>query len=256
MLSEILTATGRRVDMLVSRLDDVVVMAEAAAPTPSLADALAGPGMSVIAEIKRRSPSRGDLAPGLDPVATARNFVEGGADAISVLTEPEFFSGSITDLEAVVASVHAPVLRKDFIMHRSQVVESRAIGASALLLIVAALDDDTLSDLIAESDAWGLDALVEVHDATEAKRAIEAGATMIGVNNRNLTDFTVDLATAEGVATVVDGVAVTVAESGIFTAGDSSRMAAAGYDAVLVGEALMRTDDPPGLIADLKGAVS
>jgi indole-3-glycerol phosphate synthase len=208
--------------------------------------------MSVIAEVKRRSPSRGDLAPDLDPAIQAGRYAAGGAAAISVLTEPEFFGGSAGDLTTVVRKTGIPVLRKDFILDESQIWEARSWGASAVLLIVAALDDAQLTDLIGSAAEVGLDALVEVHDTEEARRAVDAGAEIVGVNNRDLRDFSVDLATAEKVAPLLADVEVTVAESGIFVGADAKRMAAAGYDAVLVGEALVKAEDPAALIEELR----
>jgi indole-3-glycerol phosphate synthase len=217
-----------------------------------LAAAIEEPGLSIIAEVKRRSPSRGDLAPGLDPAAVARSYEQGGAAAISVLTEPEFFGGSTEDLRAVREAVSLPLLRKDFILHPLQVWESRAIGAGAVLLIVAALDDGLLALLLETAAEASLDALVEVHTAEEAKRAIVAGATIVGVNNRDLATFGVDLAIAEALAAEIAEVPLRVAESGIFTGSDATRMKAAGYQAVLVGEALVRAGDPAALIGELR----
>lgn len=219
----------------------------------SLRDALATPGLSVVAEVKRRSPSRGDLDPDLDPVTLAAEYAAGGAAAVSVLTEPFHFDGSDADLVAVAATVEVPVLRKDFTVEAAQVWETRSIGASAVLLIVAALDQPVLRRLLATAAEAGIDALVEAHDADEARRALDAGAVIVGVNNRDLATFEVDLATAERVVSVLDGAAVTVAESGIWTGGDARRMADAGYDAVLVGEALVRADDPSALLEELRG---
>ena len=252
MLDDILAATRRRLPELVLRSDDIRRLADVMPPPPSLADAVRAPGLSVIAELKRRSPSRGDLAIDLDPVSRARDYVTGGAAAISVLTEPEFFSGSGADLEKVAAAVEVPTLRKDFILDPVQIWEAAGWGAAAVLLIVAALDDATLSRLLEVVGEAGLDALVEVHTEEEARRAGTAGASVVGVNNRNLADFSVDLATAEHIATVLDDDILKVAESGIFTAADAARMSAAGYDAVLVGEALVRSTDPASLVSELR----
>ncbi len=248
-LAPILAAAAERAAAL-----DLTALLGAPAPTvPSLRDALAGPGLSVIAEVKRRSPSRGELASDLDPAARAVAYEAGGAAAISVLTEPDHFAGSSDDLRAVAKAVSLPLLRKDFTVDRAQIWEARAMGASAVLLIVAALDQPTLTGLVAEAAAAGLDALVEAHDTEEARRALDAGAAIVGVNNRDLTTFEVDLGTAESVAAIAREAPVTVAESGIWTAADARRMAEAGYDAVLVGEALVRADDPAALIAELIG---
>jgi indole-3-glycerol phosphate synthase len=253
MLDEILASTRRRLEDLRARADQVLESAAAAPAPASFASALGADGLSVIAEIKRRSPSRGEMAPALDPVTQARAYSSGGAAAISVLTEPEFFDGSSGDLMAVT-EIGLPVLRKDFILDPLQIHETAAMGASAVLLIVAALDDDQLGKLLEMARRAGLDALVEVHTAGEARRAIAAGASIVGVNNRDLDDFNVDLATAESLAPLLDGVELTVAESGIFTPADALRMREAGYDAVLVGEALVRAPDPSVLIRELGGA--
>lgn len=252
MLDQILAATRRRLPELERRAGAVMNQARDTPPAPSLREALAGPGLSVVAEVKRRSPSGGDLAPDLDPTAQAVSYARGGAAAISVLTEPEFFSGSPGDLMSVVATTGLPVLRKDFILSSVQIWASKAWGAAAVLLIVAALDDTDLRGLLDTTAEAGLAALVEVHTPDEARRAVAAGAELVGVNNRDLNDLTVDLATAETLAPVLAEVDVKVAESGIFTVADATRMAEAGYDAVLVGEALVKADDPEGLVRELR----
>jgi indole-3-glycerol phosphate synthase len=250
-LAPILADARRRAKAI--RLDVVQERAFGRPPAPSLEAAIAGPGLAVIAEVKRRSPSRGELAPDLDPVAQATAYADGGAAAISVLTEPNHFSGSDADLEAVEAVVPVPILRKDFTVSEKQIWEARAIGAAAVLLIVSALDQETLERFLDTAADAGLDALVEVHDPDEARRARDAGARIVGVNNRDLTTFEVDLATAEAVRPLLGDASVTVAESGIWTAADARRMADAGYDAVLVGESLVRADDPADLIRELRG---
>ncbi|MDH4306670.1 MAG: indole-3-glycerol phosphate synthase TrpC [Acidimicrobiia bacterium] len=209
---------------------------------------LAAPGLRVIAEVKRRSPSRGVLAAGLDPVARARQYADGGAAAISVLTEPDHFDGSNDDLIAVRAAVDAPVLRKDFTLDVRQVWEARLIGADAVLLIVAALSLDQLVELHATAISAGLAALVEVHDEDEVTLALTAGARIVGVNNRDLTTFAVDLCVSERLAPTLAGVPVSVAESGILAPEDARRMRAAGFDAVLVGESLVRSGDPASAV--------
>ncbi len=210
--------------------------------------------MAVIAEIKRASPSRGVLDGSLDPPVRAAVYEAGGAVAVSVLTEPEFFQGSLADLRAVRAAVEVPVLRKDFIVEPAQIWEARAAGADAVLLIVAGLDDASLGSLVAESQRAGMDALVEVHTAEEAERALSAGASVLGVNNRDLETFEVDLSVAERLAPRLTGRATLVAESGIWSPDDAARMAAAGYDAILVGESLVRAGEPAGLISALRRA--
>ena len=251
MLDDILLAARARAGAL-----NLAQLREEAGGLPtalSLEVALAVPGLRVIAEIKRRSPSRGELAADLDPVVQSAAYEAGGAAVISVLTEPRFFSGSLEDLTMVRQTVEIPVLRKDFILEASQVWESRVAGADAVLLIVAALTDRELAHLLEVVAEAGLEALVEVHTAEEAERAARAGARIVGVNNRDLGTFNVDLATAESLAAAVASAPVRVAESGIFDAGDAYRMSAAGYQAVLVGEALVKADDPAALLRELRG---
>ncbi len=209
--------------------------------------------VNVIAECKRRSPSRGVLAPSYDPVAQARRYVEGGAAAISVLTEPTFFDGTLAHLTAVRAAVDVPVLRKDFIVEDYQVWEARAAGADALLLIVSALDDAALRRLLALTREAGLAALVEVHDEIELDRAVAAGAEVVGVNNRDLRTLQVDTEASYRIAARVPPGVVAVSESGIRTAADVQTLRAAGYRAFLVGERLMTSDDPAAMLRRLTG---
>ncbi|MCP3999261.1 MAG: indole-3-glycerol phosphate synthase TrpC, partial [bacterium] len=246
MLNEIIETTR-------TRLEQSGRLRSGAGPTQRpFGAALAQSGLQVIAEIKRRSPSRGDLNMGLDPVVQALAYEAGGAAAISVLTEPEYFGGSLDDLESVRAAVSIPVLRKDFIIDRRQVEESRATGADALLLIVAGLSVEDLSLLLRECDRVGIEALVEAHNEVEAEIADAAGAQILGVNNRDLATFDTDLAVAERVAPGLAGGRVLVAESGVSSPAGATRMAAAGYDAILVGEALVTSSDPAILIGQLK----
>ncbi|MBT8217197.1 MAG: indole-3-glycerol phosphate synthase TrpC [Acidimicrobiia bacterium] len=254
MLDDIVSATRARVGALDAGALRSAVADAGVRPTRSLETGLAEPGLSVIAEVKRRSPSRGELAAGIDPAGQAQAYEAGGAAAISVLTEPDFFAGSLQDLAAVRASVDIPVLRKDFMVSPAQVWESALGGADVILLIVAILGDDELAELLAEASSAGLDALVEVHTREEAERALAAGARIVGVNNRDLTTFEVDLAAAEKLAPVVAAAPHRIAESGIFSAADAGRMAEAGYDGVLVGEALVRAADPAKLVAELRGS--
>ncbi len=252
MLEPILASVRSSLPRVVAGEEALRAAAGEAPPSLDFAAALAGPGLAVIAEIKRRSPSAGPLAPEMDPVAQAGEYVAGRAGAISVLTEPDHFAGSLADLMAVRAAVSAPLLRKDFILHPAQVWEARAAGADAVLLIVAALSDAELGGLMGTAAEAAMTALVEVHTPTEAERAVAAGAEVIGVNNRDLETFTTDLGTAERIAPLLAGVRVTVAESGVSDPDGAARMAAAGYDAILVGEALVRSPDPAGLIARLR----
>jgi len=222
-------------------------------PPRDFAGALAARGAParVIAEVKRASPSAGAIAGGLDAVAQARRYAAAGAAAISVLTDGPGFGGSLADLAAVRAAVATPLLRKDFVLDRYQLLEARLHGADAALLIVAALSPDALRRLLAESEAVGLAALVEVHDAAEVDVALGAGARLVGVNNRNLSTFEVDLAVSERLLpSLPDGVKG-VAESGVRTAADARRLRRAGAANLLVGEALVRADDPGKLIAEL-----
>lgn len=216
---------------------------------PSLRDALAGPGrVRVIAEVKRRSPSKGWLARGVVAAELARAYERGGASAVSVLTDETYFAGSERDLVDVRAAVSIPVLRKDFTVGPNDVVDAAVMGASGVLLIVAALDDDELALLLDVTRRCGLDALVEVHDRAEARRAVTAGATLIGVNQRDLRSFAVDAARADALITELPRDVVTVAESGLASVADVERAAASGFDAVLVGEAFVTSADPESAV--------
>lgn len=227
-------------------------------PTRGFRDALAtvarGGDVAVVAEIKRRSPSKGELAPGLDPAGLAVTYEAGGAAALSVLTDEKFFGGSPEDLAAARAAVDLPVLRKDFTVSDADVCDARVMGADAVLLIVAALDEEELARLHALAIAVGLDALVEVHDEDEAARAMAVGARLIGVNQRDLRTFEVDTARALRVARALPDGVVRVAESGISDASDAARLAGAGYHAVLVGESLVTADDPGAAVGALRHA--
>ena len=200
--------------------------------------------LNVIAECKRRSPSRGVLCADYDPVAIARAYERAGAAALSVLTEPTFFDGALEHLAAIRDAVALPLLRKDFIVDSYQLLEARAHGADAVLLIVAALSDAQLARFHREAGALGLAALVEVHDAGEVDRALDAGAEIIGVNNRNLRTLAVDTAASELAASRIPAGVIAVSESGLRTAADLSRMRALGYRAFLIGERFMAAADP------------
>lgn len=231
-------------------LDALVERARATAAPPSLAAALRQPGVSVIAEVKRASPSRGDLAPGISAVEQAAAYRAGGAAAISVLTEPSRFKGSLADL-AEVSALGTPTLRKDFLVDPYQVWEARRAGAAAVLLIVAALDDERLQALAATAAEAGLDVLTEVHDATELDRAVAAGADVIGVNARDLRTFEIDRDAFARLRPHVPGGVVAVAESGIRDPEDVRTAAEQGADAVLVGESVVTSDDPQAAVAAL-----
>ncbi|MFN8027879.1 MAG: indole-3-glycerol phosphate synthase TrpC [Acidimicrobiia bacterium] len=245
-------------DILAGKRDEVTMLhrpavrdllrkeALAAPPTRDFAAALrpAGGTIGVIAEIKRRSPSKGDLAPDLDPAATAKAYAAGGAACLSVLTDGPWFGGAVADLEAARGACDLPVLRKDFTVDEVQVYETRAIGADAILLIVAALPDDAhLADLHALATDLGLAVLVETHDDAELERALACGARIVGVNARNLGTFDEDLSVGERLAARLPVDVIAVAESAIRSVEDAERMAAAGFDTVLVGEMLVKSDD-------------
>jgi indole-3-glycerol phosphate synthase len=210
--------------------------------------------VNMIAECKRRSPSRGVLAAQYEPVSIARKYEAGGAAAISVLTEPTFFDGALAHLAAVREAVDLPLLRKDFVVDDYQLLEARAAGADAVLLIVAALEQPELVRL--QARAWTLDlaALVEVHDDEELARAVDSGARLIGVNNRNLRTLAVDVGASDRLAAKLPAGVVGVSESGLQTRDDLERLAAAGYRAFLIGERFMTDPDPARAIAELIGA--
>ena len=208
----------------------------------------------IIAECKRRSPSRGILRDAYDPAAHASAYADAGAAAISVLTEPTFFDGALAHLEAVRAAVGLPVLRKDFIVTDYQVHEAAALGADAVLLIVAVLDDPSLTRLHRLAVNQGLAVLVEVHDGEELGRALAAGARIIGVNSRNLRTLDVDLDVIERLAPAIPDEIIAVAESGIRTGDDIRRFSALGYDAFLVGERLIGRDDPGAALRELRAS--
>lgn len=213
-------------------------------------------GLAVIAELKRRSPSKGDLAASIDPAELASAYARGGATCMSVLTDAEHFGGSTSDLAAARDASGLPVLRKDFTVSALDVCDARLMGADAVLLIVAALDDSELADFAALATELGLDALVEVHDEPELERALAVGADLIGVNQRDLVTFEVDTDRAVRMAPLIPPSAVRVAESGVKDASGARRLAEAGYDAVLVGESLVTAPDPQAAVADLRAVPS
>jgi indole-3-glycerol phosphate synthase len=237
---------------------DLTTLADQAAalpPTRGFRAALAScDGMAVIAEVKRRSPSKGALAADLDPATLAAAYAAGGATCLSVLTDVEFFGGSPADLSAARQACALPVLRKDFTVSALDVVDARLMGADAVLLIVAALGDGELRDFLALARDLDIDALVEIHDEPELERAVAAGADLVGVNQRDLVTFAVDTARAVRMAPQMPEGVVRVAESGITGPADAARLAAAGYQAVLVGEALVTAGDPTGAVAALRRA--
>lgn len=207
--------------------------------------------IAVIAELKKASPSKGLIRPGFRPTELARDLATAGAAALSVLTDEEFFQGSLENLRAASAATSLPCLRKDFIVDKLQILEARANSADAILLIVAALTDKELRLLAANARVVGLDVLCEAHDEHELNRAIDAGCDLIGINSRNLHTFEVDIETAFRLAEKIPDDCLAVAESGIHSAADLARLRAAGYDAFLVGESLMRADRPGEALTSL-----
>jgi indole-3-glycerol phosphate synthase len=262
LLQAIIAATRARVDAAIAREPHAAVerramarLTNAAAFASRLSRAAS---VNVIAECKRRSPSRGVLRAAYDPVAVAAGYERAGAAAISVLTEPGFFDGSLPHLTAVREAVRIPLLRKDFMIDEYQLLEARAAGADAILLIVAALDDRALRQLSEQAAALDLAALVEVHSTEECRRAIDAGARIIGVNNRNLRTLQVDLNASREIAAMIPKDAISISESGLKTPADLQAMTALGYQAFLMGERFMIEPDPgaalAGLIESLEGA--
>lgn len=221
----------------------------------AFARALASDGVNVIAEIKAKSPSAGVIVADPDVESIAASYAAGGAAAISIVAEPEFFGGSRGWI-ARAGTAGLPVIMKDFVTVPSQIINGIAAGADAILLLAALLDGPRIAEFIGLLDAYGCDALVEVHDEEELQRAIDGGARLIGVNNRNLRDFTVDLATSERLAALIPAGVTRVAESGIRTHEDVVRLQRAGFHAFLVGESLLRQSDRSGAVAALTGRVA
>ncbi len=256
-LRNILTHKRREITEAKAAQSLAALKAEAARQTPprDLAAALNAPGVSLIAEVKRASPSKGWLAPDLDPARQARHYAAGGAAAISVLTDRKFFKGTLQDLRAVRAAVELPVLRKDFILDAYQVYEARAVGADAILLIAAALPGPTLQPLRALALDLGMQALVEVHSKEELMQALalprNGPPLIVGINNRDLRTFRVDLKTTETLRPLVPPDVIVVAESGVATPEDVSRLAALQVHATLVGSALVTTADPEPVVRQL-----
>lgn len=236
----------------IRRTDRLVEECRGLAPTRGFRAALAGrERLAVISEIKRRSPSKGDLFADLDPSALAATYERGGASCLSVLTDVEHFGGSVDDLRAARAACSLPVLRKDFTVSANDVVDTRLMGADCVLLIAAALEPAELAEFHSLAVSVGLDVLVEIHDEAELDHALTAGATLVGVNQRDLVTFQVDHERALRMAGVIPDGAVRVAESGVRGAEDAAALHAAGYHAVLVGETLVTSADPAATIAEL-----
>jgi indole-3-glycerol phosphate synthase len=250
-LDAILAVTRQRIEALKAKAADLERRAAVAPPVRPFQEPAEAVGL--IAEVKRRSPSQGDIRTDLDPVQHARAYVRGGAVAVSVLTDEAHFGGSLRDLERVAAAVQVPVLRKDFILDELQIMEARAAGASAILLIVRALAPDKLRSLARAAAAWHLATLIEVHSTAELDAALAADPSAIGVNARDLSTFAVDLAQAEAVIRNVPTNVAVVAESGIESRADVERVAAAGADFVLVGTSVARQKDPERAVNALTG---
>jgi indole-3-glycerol phosphate synthase len=255
VLEAIVAATRRIVAVRREREPDAELEARASQQQPRTGrfrEALSVPQrVNIIAECKRRSPSRGVLRAAYDPVALATGYERAGAAALSILTEPTFFDGALEHLVAVRDAVGLPLLRKDFIVDSYQLLEARASGADAVLLIVAALSDRELRTLLSAARAIGLAALVEVHEEAEIERALEAGADIIGVNNRNLRTLEVNVHISELAAARIPSTVVSVSESGLKTPDDVARLQALGYRAFLIGERLMTAADPAAALSDL-----
>lgn len=249
MLAEIVAAHRRAAAEDQRDLGQLIAAAESAPAPRDFRAALAAPGLSVIAEVKRRSPSKGDLNVGLDPAVTAKSYAAGGAAALSVLTDADYFGGSADDLATARAACDLPVLRKDFTVDPRDLADARIMGADAVLLIVAALADEELAVFAALASRLGLAALVEVHDGSEVERAVGAGAMIVGVNQRDLRTFEIDRTLAARLRERIPAGVVAVAESGIRSRDDVPE----GYDAVLVGESVVTAGDPASAIRNLRG---
>lgn len=244
-LDEIIAHKRTEVEKLLPRMEKLRAAATLRDDFRSLEDALRldPTRLGMIAEVKRASPSAGTISADFDPLTIARGYEKAGATALSILTDEKYFQGRLEYLSLVREQVGIPCLRKDFIIHEAQIYEAVVAGADAILLIVAALDQDTLVRLLDVAHTFQLDVLMEVHDLPELERALDTDVRILGVNNRNLKSFTVDMATTEALAEEVPDDILLVSESGIKTPDDASRLAAAGADALLVGETLMRSQN-------------
>ena len=256
ILDEILAHKRTVVAERIARLPHAAVMerASAAPPARDFRAALTRPGVAIISEIKRQSPAKGALKLDMDAPTMARTYAEAGASAISVLTDERYFRGSDADLVAVRAAVRVPILRKDFVVESYQVYEARMLGADAMLLIVRALAPTEISELAALARSLGMAALVEAHTAEEVATALDAGATLLGINNRDLTRMVVDVATTETLRPLVPTGVTVVSESGIRMADDIARLRAIGVDAALIGEALVTAPAAGELLRSLIAA--
>jgi indole-3-glycerol phosphate synthase len=254
ILTSIVVTKRAEVERLGARADEVEASLSTARPPRDFRDAIARGGVvSLIAECKRRSPGAGVIRQRLDPVELTLGYESAGASALSVLTDETYFGGSLADLSAVAGAVSVPILRKDFTLDALQVLEARGAGADAVLLIVRILEEDALQRLHTTATALGMAALVEVHDEAELDRALAVGADLIGINNRDLSTFTTDLETTTRLLEQLSDDVLVVSESGIRTRADVERLAEAGVDAILVGEALLAAPDPNAVAATLVG---
>jgi len=252
-LGRIVAEARERAQALAGRESELARIAADVPPPPPFASALRAQTVQVIAEVKRRSPSKGWINAGISAVDQASAYASGGAAAISVLTEPVHFGGSNDDLVAIREAVHVPLLKKDFHVHRVQLMEARAIGASAALLIARALAPDQLVSMIDTARQLRLEVLVEVRDEDELQRALDAGARVIGINNRNLETLVIDPSTSERLLGRLPSGVIAIAESGVSGRADVERVAARGADAVLVGSVVSAADDPSAMVAALCG---
>jgi indole-3-glycerol phosphate synthase len=252
-LGRIVAETRQRVEELLSRGDALEKAASQAPTPPSFARGLAGVSVAVIAEVKRRSPSKGSINEGLTASEQAHAYERGGAAAVSVLTEPNHFGGSATDLTSVRQAVRIPTLKKDFHVHPIQLTEARALRASAALLIARALSPADLRTMSDAAKRLELEVLIEVRDEEELERALEVGATIVGVNNRNLETLAIDPATSDRLLPLIPPHVVAIAESGVSSRADVERFARAGADAVLVGSSISAAADPIAAVASLTG---
>lgn len=254
ILDEIVAATRVRLDALKAQTDIQTLekqLGEALPPRPFAASLRHPNRLGLIAEVKKSSPSKGLIAPDFDAGRQAAIYQNSGADCLSVLTEPDFFQGSLDDLMKARMTTSKPIIRKEFILDHIQIAEARLAGADCVLLIVSILKDWEIRQLKTAAHRYGMDALVEVHDEAEARRAVFNGCDFIGVNNRDLKTFEVDLGTTERVRKLLPADAIVVGESGVFTRADARRLRDAGADAILVGESLMKSGDAARAIEEL-----
>lgn len=254
ILSRILAKKREEVSLLANKTSLAELRSQAldAAPIRDFLAALrARPGQAVIAEIKRASPSAGSLADAVDPAARAKNYEAGGAAALSVLTDAAFFGGSLQDMQQAREACTLPVLRKDFVINLAQVYEARAAGADAVLLITAALEPEQMAGLYSCIRELGMTPLIEVHDRSELESVLNLNPELVGINNRNLKSMKVDLATSLELRPLIPAHVTVVAESGVSSSGDVSRLRKGGLDAFLVGTSLMRAEDPAAVIRDM-----